>query len=111
MFLLNKQTSRVKSLPLVFKSTETTWSLEVEPLLWSTSFVREWNLVVSEDGSKEKMLGSTEDASSGSTQSDGATSAHQRECYCGRPMIMRTAHTDQNYGHRFVSCENWKVSY
>ena len=62
------------------------------------------------DGSKGKMLGSTEDASSGSTQSGGATSAHERVCYCGRPMIVRTAHTDQNYGRRFVSCENWKVS-
>ncbi|GLT61026.1 hypothetical protein SLA2020_337620 [Shorea laevis] len=61
------------------------------------------------DGSKGKMLGSTEDASSGSTQSGGATSADERVCYCGRPMIVRTAHTDQNYGRRFVSCENWKI--
>jgi hypothetical protein len=47
--------------------------------------------------------------SSGSTQS-GATSSPQRVCFCERPMIVRTAQTDKNYGRRFVGCENWKAS-
>jgi hypothetical protein len=38
------------------------------------------------------------------------SSTTQRICFCERPTVVKTAHTERNFGRRFVSCENWKAS-
>lgn len=52
---------------------------------------------------------STENASSRSMHSR-ATSSVQCNCFCEWPMMVKTAHNEENFGSRFVQCENWKAS-
>jgi hypothetical protein len=53
---------------------------------------------------------STKNASSKSTY-NGATSSVQHICFCEWPIMVKTTHTIENFGRRFVSYENWKISY
>jgi len=50
-----------------------------------------------------------ENASSGSTYS-AATSSIQHICFCEWLMMVKTTHTKENFGRRFVGCKNWKVN-
>jgi hypothetical protein len=52
---------------------------------------------------------STENVSFGSTY-NGATSSIQHICFCELPMMVKTTHTKESFGRRFVGYENWKVS-
>ena len=38
------------------------------------------------------------------------SSVVQRVYFCECPTVVKTAHTEKNFGRRFVSCENWKAS-
>jgi hypothetical protein len=44
------------------------------------------------------------------TSSSEASSSCQRLCYCERPMVVKTAQTEHNFGRRFVGCKNYKAS-
>ena len=44
------------------------------------------------------------------TLSYDASSSSQRLCYCERPMVVKIAQTENNFGRRFVGCENYKAS-